>query len=1051
MEVQAHNFPLLNFMPQPVFQHPPGPLSPMGSSVVNMSAHPMNLVDGQVVYHSSGVPVNAATSVVVSTCTTCTMNAAAAAAALPALPAYTLPAHTRYHVVEGSPLSLKPHYGARYMDRIDALQLSAAEVMSVPIQKRQLQQYELPFGQISGGPEFAASAASAPVHHTCPATSVLANLNLKQSGATFKASNMLAAAHQFYKSGDFTNALAYCNTAHVTQPQRTDVLLLLSAVHYQLKNYDQCVVHARQAIALKPDLAEAHSNLANALQKSGNLDLAAVHYRNAIHLKPSFTDSYNNLASLLVQKGQVAQAIQCYNLALNINPSLYVVCSNLGDLWRGQGPNGRQMAEYYYLQAIRYNQQYAPAWIGLAELWREQQQYARAVSCYKTILKFQPGNAETYSGLGLCYTEMKELNEAERCYSEVVSMYRQNAVALANLAGVYYEQGRLEQAIQTYKEAIKIDPNFPEVYNNLSNALREAGFFDDAISCYTTCIRIQCGLAPNASIYRPIPPLFSPVAVQRLCVVYNNLGGVLKIQGRVQEAIACFQQVRMLQPDSPEAHANLASAYKDCGKHDYAIVEYRQALILRKDLPDAFANYVHSMQCICDWTDRDELFVRLEKCVQYSFASATLPPVQPFHAMAYPFSESLALRISKAYASHCKIVASGFNVGKLRHPEQRPLLRDERLKIGYVSSDFGNHPLSHLMASVFGMHDKSKFEIFCYALSPDDRSEWRRRVSNEVEHFLDVSSWSTGDIVRRISEDGIHIAVNLNGYTKGAKNEIFALKPAPIQCSYMGFPATTGADFLQYLITDKVVAPKELHHCYSEKLALMPNCYFVNDYKQSHQDVIRGENMPSRRDVGLPEDKIIYSCSNQLYKYDPETFRTWCNILKRVPDSVLWLLRFPPEGEMNIRAEAAKLGIGEERIIFTNVVQKDLHIKRSGLADVFLDTPLCNAHTTGCDVLWSGCPMITLPLRRMASRVAASLVHSAGCPELIVQDHAEYEELAVRLGLDHKYRHKLREKLKKARMSCPLFNTKMWVKNFEKVFTKMWQLHGQRKKPETFE
>merc|ERR1712182_59475 len=201
-----------------------------------------------------------------------------------------------------------------------------------------------------------------------------------------------------------------------------------------------------------------------------------------------------------------------------------------------------------------------------------------------------------------------------------------------------------------------------------------------------------------------------------------------------------------------------------------------------------------------------------------------------------------------------------------------------------------------------------------------------------------------------------------------------------------------GADFLQYLITDKVVVPKELHHCYSEKLALMPNCYFVNDYKQSHQDVIRGENTPSRRDVGLPE----------------------------------------------------------ERIIFTNVVQKDLHIKRSGLADVFLDTPLCNAHTTGCDVLWSGCPMITLPLRRMASRVAASLVHSAGCPELIVQDHAEYEELAVRLGLDHKYRHKLREKLKKARMSYPLFNTKMWVKNFEKVFTKMWQLHGQRKKPETF-
>jgi protein O-GlcNAc transferase len=975
-----------------------------------------------------------------------------------------LPAHTRYHVVEGSPLSLKPHYGARYMDRIDALQLSAAEVMSVPLQRSlQLQQCELPMiGQMirvgaGVGPAFVDDHVTKEDNNGDAQDDHAVVPQSPRSSATFKASTMLAAAHELYKAGDFANALAYCNSALVVQRHRTDVLLLLSAVHYQLKNYDQCIVHATEAIKLKPDLAEAHSNLANALQKSGgNLDLAAVHYRNAIHLKPSFTDSYNNLASLLVQKGQVAQAIQCYNLALNINPALYVVCSNLGDLWRSQShstPNARHMAEYYYLQAIRYDQQYAPAWIGLAELWREQQEYARAISCYKSILKFQPGNAETFSGLGLCYTELKQLNEAERYYSAVVNMYRQNAVALANLAGVYYEQGRLDLAIQTYKEAIKIDPNFPEVYNNLSNALREAGFMEDAISCYATCIRIQCGLPPNASIYRSLPPIFSLVAVQRLCVVYNNLGGVLKLQGRVQEAIACFQQVRFLQPDSAEAHANLASAYKDCGKHDYAIVEYRQALNMRADLPDVFANYVHSMQCICDWTDRNNLIARLQECVQYSLATNTLPPVQPFHAMAYPLREDLALRISVAYAQHCKMIASSFNVGKLVHPEQKPVCWEsgERLKIGYVSSDFGNHPLSHLMASVFAMHDQNKFEIFCYALSPDDGSEWRRRISGKVEHFLDVSLWNAADIARRMSQDGIHIAVNLNGYTKGAKNEIFALKPAPIQCSYMGFPATTGAEFLQYLITDKIVAPPEVHQAYSEKLALMPNCYFVNDYKQSHMDVIKEENMPSRSEVGLPEDKVIYSCSNQLYKYDPDTLAAWCRILKRVPKSVLWLLRFPPEGEMNIRAEAAKHGIPEERIIFTNVVQKDLHIKRSGLADVFLDTPLCNAHTTGCDVLWSGCPMITLPLRRMASRVAASLVHSAGCPELIVQDHSQYEELAVKLGLDHEYRLGLRTKLRQNRLTCPLFNTELWVKNFEKVFEKMWDLHAQKKEPETFE
>jgi len=871
--------------------------------------------------------------------------------------------------------------------------------------------------------------------------------------APTKIDGHFAAALDLYNARGYSSALACCNTAHVLQPQRTDILLLMSAIHYQLHNFDQCILHTRQAIALKPDMAEAHSNLANALQKSGQLDLAIVHYRIAIHLKPVFTDAYNNLASALVQKGLTAQAIQCYNLALSIDPTLFVVWNNLGDLWRAQGPSGQQVAEHFYLQAIHHNKQYIPAWSGISELCREMQEYARALPCYKELLKLRAGDVETYFGMGHCYKELKQLGEAEKCYASVLNTHGPSAIALANLAGVYYEQGRLDLAIQTYREAIKLDASFPEVYNNLSNALREAGFLDEAVNCYMTCIRIQCALPLNATVFAELPPMYSAPSVHRLCVVFNNLGGVLKIQGRVQEAISCFQQVRTLQPESPEAHANLASAYKDCGKHDFALIEYRQALTLRPDFPDAFSNYVHSMQCICNWEDREQLFVRLEKVVRYSLASGTLPPVQPFHAMAYPFTEDLALEISKAYADHCKALALRMTVceGGLWHPPREPLAEMERLKVAFVSSDFGNHPLSHLMGSVFGLMDKSKFEVFCYALSQDDKSEWRGKIQSEVEHFVDVSSWNASDIASQISRDGIHIAVNLNGYTKGAKNEIFALKPAPVQCLYMGFPATAGAEFMPYLITDKIVAPTHLHHCYSEKLALMPDCYFVNDYRQAHMDIANGECSVSRSDVGLPEDKIIFSCSNQLYKYDPETFAAWCKILKRVPNSVLWLLRFPPEGEANVRAEAAKAGISNDRIVFTNVAQKAMHIMRSGLADVFLDTPVCNAHTTGCDVLWSGCPMVTMPLRRMASRVAASLCYAVGCPEMVVDNHTEYEDLAVRLALDHAYRVSLRKKLEEKRLSSPLFDTKKWVTNLEKVFLKMWDIHAQGKDPQTFE
>ena len=411
----------------------------------------------------------------------------------------------------------------------------------------------------------------------------------------------------------------------------------------------------------------------------------------------------------------------------------------------------------------------------------------------------------------------------------------------------------------------------------------------------------------------------------------------------------------------------MAAAYKDAAQHDEAIAAYSRALHLRPHFPEAFANLVHSLQSVCDWRHRGDLFTRLERDVRAALAAGDVPAVQPFHAMTYPFPPDLVLAISARYAAHCARAAAALGAPALPHPPRRPLAAGERLRVAYVSSDFANHPLSHLMASVFGMHDRARLEAFCYALTPPDGSEWRAKIEAEAEHFVDASSWAADAVAARLAADGIHIAVNLNGYTKGARNEIFPLRPAPVQCAYMGFPATMGAEYLPYLISDPVVAPPEHRGCYSEALALMPHCYFVNDYKQAHTDLLEPANLPERSDFGLPADKVIFSCSNQLYKYDPETFATWMRILRRVPGSVLWLLLFPAAGERRIRAEAAARGVPAERIIFTDVAPKAVHVARSGLADVFLDTPLCNAHTTGCDVLWGGAPIVTLPLQRMAT------------------------------------------------------------------------------------
>ncbi|KAK9815277.1 hypothetical protein WJX72_000982 [[Myrmecia] bisecta] len=876
-----------------------------------------------------------------------------------------------------------------------------------------------------------------------------------QPGMAGRIEECLTQAHEAYRNCKFNHALQLCQSVYLSEPHRTDVLLLIGAIYYQLGNYEQCIAFNDRCILLDPHMAEAHANLANALQQLGNFDMAIIYYQSALRLKPNFTDAYNNMASALVQKGLIPQAVECYTAALQLNPNLVDVHNNLGDLWRAQGQVGRQAAQRCYSEALKIDPGYAPAWRGLGDMFREAGDHGQAVACYQEAVRLRNNYADAFTGMGVSLKELKRREEAEVCFQQAVRLRPGCSLSLGNLAGVYYEQGKLDAAIQTYQEAIALEPNFPEAYNNLGNALREAGRAEEAIACYTMCIQLQFARPQNSALARAMaanPAAAAMQQAQRLSVAYNNLGGILKMQNRAGEAIACYEHVALLQPSAPEAHANLASAYKDAARQDTAIASYKRALALRPDFPEAFANLVHSLQCICEWRDRPALFVRLEGEVRRDLAGGRLPPVQPFHAMAYPFPADLALAISAKYAEHCALTAARLSLPKFPHPPAVRLAPGERLRIGYVSSDFGNHPLSHLMGSVFGSHDRSRVEVFCYALSPSDGSEWRQRIEAEAEHFMDVSAWAVGDIAHRISADRIHIAINLNGYTKGARNEIFALEPAPVQTSYMGFPATTGASFLPYLITDKVVAPESCRHCYSEHLALMPNCYFVNDYKRAHMDVLDEASLPPRSEIGLPDDRIVYACSNQLYKYDPETFTTWCKILQRVPNSVLWLLRFPPYGEPKIRAEAAMRGIDPNRIIFTDVAAKPIHIKRSGLADVFLDTPLCNAHTTGCDVLWGGCPMVTLPLERMASRVAASLCYATGLgEEMVVHSQAEYEALAVELGLNHAKRLSLRRRLKAARLSCPLFDTTGWVRDLEKVYFGMWEIHCQGNGPRTFE
>lgn len=587
----------------------------------------------------------------------------------------------------------------------------------------------------------------------------------------------------------------------------------------------------------------------------------------------------------------------------------------------------------------------------------------------------------------------------------------------------YWSEGRRNEAIEYYEKAVERRPNWDEGRVHLGDALKTQGLSIDAIPHFQELVALE----PDNPDYHV-----------RLADACWSAGE------RLNEALAGYKRAIELSPECAVYHANLGALYQDLKRFEEAIPNSTRALELDDECYGPMAHLAYQKHAVCDWEERDKMLEDLRRLIEERLEEEVLPEVNPLEALSYPLDADLMKRLVRAYAEDIAEDAAQLECPSLPLPVRVPILPPERLRVAYVSSDFKEHPVGDLMGSVFGLHDRQHFEIFVYSLnSIGDR--WGARIASSADHFLDVSSWGLAQIAEQISADGIHIAVNLNGFTKGARNEIFALRCAPLQIMWLGWAATSGdTAWTDYTVADPVAAPANLHHLYAEPLAIMPHSLVCTDYKQAHQAPLT--QRLSRGEVGLPENTIIFACTNQAHKLDPGIFSTWCRILKRVPNSVLWLLRAP-----RLREEARKRGIDPARIIFTDFSSKAEHIRRSMLPDVFLDTPRYNAATTGCDVLWAGTPIVTMPLEVMASRLGSSICAATGLGgQMIVQSLEEYEERAVELGTNHAKREALRTKLASARATSPLFDTHTWVRDFERVLTHMWDRHVAGEKPETF-
>jgi protein O-GlcNAc transferase len=830
----------------------------------------------------------------------------------------------------------------------------------------------------------------------------------------------LAIAISHHRVGRLQEAETIYRQILTADPNRHDTWHLLGLIALQAGNYQAGVECIERALALAPGWPEAHFNLGNAWRERGKLDVAIACYERALQLKPDYAEAHNNLGLAWRNHGDLDQAVACYQRTLQLKPGYAEAHNNLGNVLALQGKPDDAAA--CYQRALRLRPGYAEARNNLGNVFKGQGKLDQAAACYQQALELKPGIAEVYNNLGDVLLAQGKPDEALASYQRALQLNPGYAEAHNNLGIVLKEQGKLDEAAECYQRALELKPDYAIAHYNLGLVYHGRGGLDEAAACYRQALKRHPAYAE----------------------AHNNLGTALMDQGNLHEAVACFRRALELKPDLAEAHSNLGAAVHEQGKPHEAVACFRRALELKPSYIAALVSLVHELQHICCWDDLRVLSKRVTEAVDRDSEVELASPVAPFSFLALPLETT---------AEQQRKCAQKWVTGRLKakgelgcdRARNRTAAPKAKMIIGYLSADFCSHAVAYLIAELIEKHDRSRFAIHGYSYGPDDGSAMRGRLVRAFDRFVDVRNLSHLQAAERIAADEVQILVDLTGYTKNARTQILAPRPAPIQVNYLGYPGTMGASFIDYILVDDYIVPSDRQPYFTEKLVHLPGCYQVNDSQRAIASVT-----PSRAACGLPDAGFVFCSFNNNYKFTPEMFSVWMELLKEVPGSVLWLLegnRFAPA---NLCREAKRRGVAAERLVFAPRKPLAEHLARHRLADLFLDTFPVNAHTTASDALWVGCPVLTLAGETFASRVAASLLRAVGLPELITTSLADYQDAALRLARNADLLAELRERLEASRKESHVFNADWFARNLEKAYSTMWATYASEEAPRAF-
>lgn len=688
-----------------------------------------------------------------------------------------------------------------------------------------------------------------------------------------------------------------------------------------------------------------------------------------------------NRAIALLQNGEIQQASEIYQAILDNDPRHPDALHLLGMLLAGQG------------------------------------NHARAIELIRMAIQNFPGSEILQNNLANVLVHAGRHEDALKAYRKAIEINPACFDAYRNMATTAKRMGRPLEAIGYFQKASEIKPGSAEVFSDMGDLMAEMGRFDEAIQCYRKALKRN----PDSA------------------KVYNNLGSILLSQDRYVEAIDYYCRAVELDPQHAEAFNNIGAAISDMGKPDEAIKFYQKALELNPESDLFLVNLFDAYLQTCDWHQLEVLNEKLDTHTFKALERGNRPIENPFLNLARHDDLADNFAVARSWSNDISRLMSDLNTNYVFDDRK---IEQKKITLGYLSSNFRNHALGHLIAGLFESHDRNRFNIYAYSAGEDDKSDYREQIEVGCDKFVDISNCHYLDAARTIYDDKVDILIDLMGYTRGRKVEIAALRPAPVQVRYMGMAGTTGADFFDYLIADQTVIPQEHTRYYSEKLVYLPDCYQINNNKQKVSDVFF-----SREELGLPKEAFVFCSFNHALKLDPVMFDAWMKVLHHVPASVLWLQVGSKQGEQNLIKEANCRGIGQDRIVFGRKMEKTHHLARLRLADLVLDTRLVSGAATTSDALWARVPVITLQGKHFSSRMSASILKAIGLNDMVTSSMEEYIKLAILLANNPSEIESARRRLCENIKTKPLFDTERTIENLEIAYEEMWGVFKSNQAP----